>query len=448
MTIDEHRRPEKFHRLRGSMTQISATLQNTSRRAFIGTASANLLIAVSSTIGGIIAARLLGPSGRGELAAATAWAGILSVIATLGLPQAITFYTARNPAKLGDIFSASLFLLAIQGCVIVAGGWIATTIILGRFQPTALPPVQIYLFSVPFSLLVTYLSTMAQGLNRFRLFNGLRLASAVGFPLVMIFGLLIGISDAKSIVTLMLVAQIATASVGLVFFVTRNRPKVRIRRSQVWELLRYGSKSYLGSLSWIANARLDQLIMSAFVGLGELGIYAVAVSYSTVLFPLSGAFAMVLFPRVAGERREAAGKTIKRALRANLIVSSTGALLLAFISPFLLPLLFGVEFNGAVLPAIILLVAIVLLGFNYVLSDGLRGIGRPGITSLAELLGTAITIVGLFMLLPRIGIYGAALTSILSYLSVSAVLSLAFRQYVCSTGDVHIQDNEPPIALM
>lgn len=429
MTIDDYGRPEKIRRLSKITTLISATRQNKSRRAFIGTASSNLLIALSSTIGGIIAARLLGPSGRGELAAATAWAGILSVIATLGLPQAITFYTARNPAKLGDIFSASLFLLVIQGCAIVAGGWIAATIILGRFQPAALPSVQIYLLSVPFNLLITYLSTMAQGLNRFKLFNGLRVVSALGFPLVMIFGLLAGISDAKPIVTLMLVTQAATAFIGLVFFVARNRPKIRIRSTQIWELLRYGSKSYLGSLSWIANARLDQLIMSAFVGLGELGIYAVAVSYSTVLFPLSGAFAMVLFPRVAGEQREAAGKTIKRTLRANLIVSSIGALFLAFISPFLLPLLFGVEFSGAVLPSVILLAAIVLLGFNYVISDGLRGMGYPGSASAAELVGAMTTVIGLFLLLPLFGIFGAALTSLVSYGIVALLLYLAFRRY-------------------
>ncbi len=419
----------RLGRINTVKARISAALQSASRRAFVGTASANLLIAISGTVAGIIAARLLGPSGRGELAAATAWAGILSVIATLGLPQAITFYTARSPARLGDIFSASLFLLAIQGCVIVAGGWMAATLILGQFQPAALPAVQIYLFSVPFSLLVTYLSTMAQGLNRFGLFNGLRVGSAAAYPLVMILGLLLGVHDAKSIVALMLGAQIIAATIATVIFVARNRPTIRIRKTQIWELLRYGLKSYWGSLSWMANARLDQLIMSAFVDLGQLGLYAVAVSYSTVLFPLSGAFAMVLFPRVAGEPGKAAEKTIRRALRTNLIVSSAGALVLAIISPFLLPLLFGVEFNGAVMPSIILLVAIVILGFNYVLSDGLRGMGHPGTTSIAELVGAAITVIGLLLFLPILGIYGAALVSVLSYAIVALVLYLSFWRY-------------------
>jgi len=139
---------------------------------------------------------------------------------------------------------------------------------------------------------------------------------------------------------------------------------------------------------------------------------------------------MVLFPRVAGERGKVAERSIRRALRANLLVSSTGALLLALGSPFLLPLLFGVEFSDAVLPAIILLVAIVILGFNYVLSDGLRGMGHPGSTSIAEFTGTVVTIAGLVVLLPRFGIYGAALTSVLSYLSVAAILYVAFHRYV------------------
>jgi len=410
-------------------TQVSTTLQNTSRRAFLGTASANFLIAVGGTIAGIIAARLLGPSGRGELAAATAWAGILTVIATLGVPQAITFFSARNPGKKDEIFSASLLLWVMQGSAVVVIGWMAATLVLGRFQPAALPAVQIYLFSVPFGLLVTYLSTMAQGLKRFGLFNGMRIASATAFPLVMIMSLLVGINDAKSIVTLMLGAQIVTAFLALIVFVARIRPAIHLVTIQIWELLRYGIRSYWGSLSWMANARLDQLIMSAFVDLGQLGLYAVAVSYSTVLFPLSGAFAMVLFPRVAGERGKVAERSIRRALRANLLVSSTGALLLALVSPLLLPLLFGIEFRDAVLPAIILLIAIVILGFNYVLSDGLRGLGYPGTTSIAELAGAMTTVIGLVLFLPLLGIYGAAVVSVLSYAIVALVLYLSFGQY-------------------
>ncbi|MCA9334673.1 polysaccharide biosynthesis C-terminal domain-containing protein, partial [Candidatus Saccharibacteria bacterium] len=113
----------------------------------------------------------------------------------------------------------------------------------------------------------------------------------------------------------------------------------------------------------------------------------------------------------------------------NLLVSSTGALLLALVSPLLLPLLFGIEFRDAVLPAIILLIAIVILGFNYVLSDGLRGLGYPGTTSIAELAGAMTTVIGLVLFLPLLGIYGAAVVSVLSYAIVALVLYLSFGQY-------------------
>jgi O-antigen/teichoic acid export membrane protein len=176
----------------------------------------------------------------------------------------------------------------------------------------------------------------------------------------------------------------------------------------------------------MASARLDQFVMSAYATLAELGMYAVAVSYATVLFSLSGAFAMVLFPQVAAaERSEALGR-IWRVLKLSFVATIPGAAILGLACPLLLPWLFGAAYQQAVYPAVALLGGAVLLGANYILSDGLRGLGMPSYVSIAESIGALTAIGALAMLLPSLGIWGATIASVTSYSVVCMLLSVRF----------------------
>lgn len=397
-------------------------LQRKTARDFFVTAGSNATIALLSVIGGIIAARLLGPGGRGELAAAVVWAGVFGTAAQLGLPQALTYFSARYAESLGAIVRATLFLYVVQSIGFVLIGWLTVGLFLQRTQPTAVASVRLYLLSIPLSIPITYMSTVAQGLKRFNVFGALRIGSSLGYVLSLVLAAVLGFRNAGQVVGVLLVVQLVTLIVASAWFGAQFVSAGHFEWFWVKRLLGYGLKSYGGSLSWIANARIDQFVMSAFVSLESLGYYAVAVSYAGVLFPMLGAFAMVLFPSVASGRRETAGRKIKLALRLNFVAASVGALILGGLSRFAIPLLFDAAFEPAVAPAIILLAGTVLLSCNYVLSDGLRGLGHPLIPTIGEVAGLVMTLVALYLLLPRWGILGAAGASVLSYGATSIVL--------------------------
>ena len=57
---------------------------------FIFTIGAEFLLLVLGVVTGTILARVLGPVGRGELAAITLWPGILLTLGGLGIPHTIT----------------------------------------------------------------------------------------------------------------------------------------------------------------------------------------------------------------------------------------------------------------------------------------------------------------------------------------------------------------------
>jgi O-antigen/teichoic acid export membrane protein len=90
--------------------------------------------------------------------------------------------------------------------------------------------------------------------------------------------------------------------------------------------------------------------------------------------------------------------------------------------------MYGAEFEGAVLAAQILLVAMVAFGVKQTLYNGVRGQGYPEIPFYAELVGTLVTGIGLYLLLEPIGIEGASVTSLLAYGSSFVVAYVIFRR--------------------
>lgn len=62
------------------------------------TFATSALIQLVTIVSGVIVARLLGPQGRGELAAIFLWAVILVDFGTLGLMESVTYAAARRAA--------------------------------------------------------------------------------------------------------------------------------------------------------------------------------------------------------------------------------------------------------------------------------------------------------------------------------------------------------------
>src|SRR5579875_3529921 len=71
----------------------------TFKAQFATTGAANFIILATGIATGILSARLLGPEGRGELAAITAFSGTVSALALIGVPNALIYYAARDPER-------------------------------------------------------------------------------------------------------------------------------------------------------------------------------------------------------------------------------------------------------------------------------------------------------------------------------------------------------------
>ena len=86
------------------------------------TATFNVAGAVTAALGGVILARALGPTARGEYAAVTAWFGVLLMVGEMGQGAAVCFHVARDPDNAREYVATSRTMMLVTGGVAVAGG--------------------------------------------------------------------------------------------------------------------------------------------------------------------------------------------------------------------------------------------------------------------------------------------------------------------------------------
>ncbi|MCH7540941.1 MAG: hypothetical protein IH999_11195, partial [Proteobacteria bacterium] len=67
-------------------------------------------IQLSNLASGILAARLLGPEGRGELAVIILWPSLIAALGALGITESVIYHTANRSEPPARIFASSMVI--------------------------------------------------------------------------------------------------------------------------------------------------------------------------------------------------------------------------------------------------------------------------------------------------------------------------------------------------
>jgi O-antigen/teichoic acid export membrane protein len=195
-------------------------------------------------------------------------------------------------------------------------------------------------------------------------------------------------------------------------------------REKLPEMLRYGLPCMVTSVPQMLNLRLDQLVMVAVIPPRDLGLYVVAVAWSSAVSPILNSVGAVAMPAVASSAdHRFAAQRLCRAVRMATALAALMSLVVTAAAPVAIELFFGAAFRGSLSSALVLIPAAGVLGINYTLQEGIRGLGFPYEVLRAELIGLAMTGIGLAVMLPTFGILGAAIASLVGYSSVGASLA-------------------------
>jgi O-antigen/teichoic acid export membrane protein len=389
-----------------------------------------LLLFVLGMALSIILARFLGPVDRGKYAIVMLIATILLKLGTAGTEVANTYYSASGKYGLRYIVSNSIFNSLLFGLAMIAMFTVVYTLRVFKqyMQGNGLNALAIWLVValVPAMIAKQLLNKVLLGRGKILLFNATDLFQ-VGSQLVLTaaFVMLFHGGLAAAIVAYV-VATVVDVAV-IIVLISRLEPiSLSFDKGLFKASLVYGTKAYLGNIAQFLNYRLDSLLVSIFLGVEQVGYYAIAVGMAERLWMIPGAIGTVLLPKVSSTEEGKATSITAFSTKITLYVVAAMALILGLLATWAISLLYGKEYLDAVKPFILLLPGIVSLSVSKVLTSDLAGRGRPEFGAISSVISLVVTIVLDLLLIPRWGIAGAAVASTVSYTLATTIVVISF----------------------
>ncbi|MGH3117612.1 MAG: flippase [Gaiellales bacterium] len=398
------------------------------------TFSARVALVGLSLVSSVIIARSLGPEGRGLLALVLVLPALAKTLALLGFEQANAVYAGLEPSRRRALLWQSAVLGAVIGSAIAFAG----TLFLATGAPGSgallRGPLWLYLLAlstVPLVLIAEYWGAILRGMNKIVLLNLAGVGTSVtGLVLVvtLVVWLPLDVTGAVWAEWLISVGCVVLMGALLRHVGVWGRPS--FDRTLWSRSARFALPAHGGTVAAYLNYRVDELIIAAMLPPEQLGFYVLAVAIVERLWILPGAVATALLPHLTNSKKRdpRLAATIARHV---MMWTGAGCLLVFVLADVLVQLLYSSAFAPAVAPLRWLLPGVFTLSIGKVLVAELLAREKPRYTIWASSVAAAVNIVGNLVLVPRLGISGAAIASSISYSVLSLML---IRYYVKESG--------------
>lgn len=393
----------------------------------LGGQAANILIALVLEI---CYARLLGPGPRGQISLCMMTIAFGALIGGLGADIPIVIWRADCKRNISQ-WIAPVLTWGFLGCLIFSALWFG---IYFWWQPSFLrgftPQLfRLALITVPCAVLFTYAIATMTGAERFRERAAMGIAVSAG-GLCSFLALTFAIGRNAEVA---LWGNLFGVAAGLFVAWLFLRDEFRNRERSVGDLplakgLLTGLRGQAGNVAAFFNYRLDVFIVNYFLDAPHVGLYSLGVVIAEGLWQIPAAAAVALFPRTARTVEEGAAEFTCQIVRHVFLISCLTGALLALVAPVAVPLIFGTRFSASVAVIWWILPGTIALALAKVASSDLAARHKTGYASAFGAVALVVTVALDFLLIPRMGINGAAIASSVAYLVNTASLLVALKR--------------------
>jgi len=191
------------------------------------------------------------------------------------------------------------------------------------------------------------------------------------------------------------------------------------------QVMGYGLRAHVSNIIAFLNYRADMFLLNLFTGAAAVGVYSVAVGLAERMWIVSSSVSTVMLPRIASLD----GEETKRRQLTPLIARHVFWFSLAMgvvtwaLARWGIVLLYSDAYLESATALRLLLPGIVALSFSKIMANDIAGRGRPEINSRQSAIAFGVNIIANLILIPRLGVGGAALATTISY-SLLTVLKL------------------------
>jgi O-antigen/teichoic acid export membrane protein len=381
-----------------------------------------------------ITARILGPEGRGVIAAATAWATLFATFAGLSLGQ-VAQYRIQGRSKedwlpniLGTLLPCAAGMALIAYLVVAL--LFHLTLADGIFKGIPLPLLLIAFAAMPLLIWEEYGSNLLAASGNLRQYNvaqfvGRTVQIAAVALLVAVLGL--GASGALSG---QLAGQAIVSAGALVALWKAAGGRLRFETGQLKEMLKGSARLHLNTVGSFVLANSTVLMLNSYATKADVGNYQLAFQMIMVLLIIPQAAGMVLYSHMSEVGPDRLWPRQKRLMLQTFVLMSIVGGASYFLAGPAISLLAGPRFEKAVNVFRLLLPNVIGLTFAQLMTC--QWIGR-GIFLLNTMLTSTmafVTIIANTILIPRFGLVGAIWAGWASYVGL-VVLSQGCFAWWC-----------------
>jgi O-antigen/teichoic acid export membrane protein len=380
----------------------------------------------------IVLARLLGPVAKGRFTLVLLYSQLFALVLAWGTDQALGVIAGRDRASAArGLANALVWTVIVGGFGMVLSAWAYGLGHPGLPDGPLVPFLQnlsarqfVYAaVAIPGELFFTIGLYALLGRRNVVGYSAIRLLRRATLLVLMLTTAFIGRLNLDAVLVLNLVALAATA-VAILAAAARGRflslrPSARL----LLEELGFGTRVMPGALAERLQFRSDAFLVNAIIGIQATGIYSVTSGLAETLWYIPNALGIVMFSRAVDPNADS-GRIAAVLTRSTLAVSLALAIPTFILGPRFVRFVYGTQFADAGVALRYILPGIVAYSVVAVLTRYITGRGRPGTTTLIMLVGLAVNITSNLILIPRMSINGAALSSSISYI-VTAVVTLA-----------------------
>lgn len=378
------------------------------------------------TGGALLAARDLGPSGRGVLVLELTVTSFTVVLSSLGLNVAMKIHLVSldRPVTLADCWGLGLLVCPLSG---VASAGVALV---------ALPLAHVEMTSADLVLTAVYGTLLCASLLLLALLNAFgfnarastldMLGSGVQFALILGLGLL-GYAEPRYFIGAVAASLLVQNTLNVVVLARGDLVTSPAASGAGWgRLLKTGGPAVGWSLGQSLTFRLDRYLAGLLLTPADVGIYSLAATATELLRLMPYAVVEVYFYRLASKASDLAD--FARARRVLLAAGLLCAGGLYLVAPWAVSALAGPAFEPAVAPLRVLLLAELAMSSFVVDTAALAALGRVQRASVAVLAGLVTVTAADLVLIPSHGIVGAAWASVIGYWLMVGVGRLLLRR--------------------
>ena len=185
------------------------------------------------------------------------------------------------------------------------------------------------------------------------------------------------------------------------------------------EMLHYGAFMQLSTLVSTLNKRLSLYLLNTHCDEKSIGVYASGTQVTEGVNIVGQSIGLVAFSSLSNtEKEQRAAQLTIRFMKVSISLTFTALLVLCLLPTSFFEWIFSSEF--ADIRPVILLISpgIVFYAAHTILANYFSGTGQPKYNLYASLIGLSVTVVAAFIMIPWLGIRGAAITASLTYMAL------------------------------